>query len=241
MKTFIKAKPSRYSEIYQDSDIKFAFAVETEDTIIQVHDFVKCRDFLNEAVVSTQIGCDCPTIYSFKYPTEKYPVDLETTRLILSGSSFNLFSKNIHLLQDVDHTLKIEEIPDTELLYVTAGSMWTLSTVMISLYTHILRCLYQYEIEADDLWNFLEQVAKLNGNAAKYQQKINQIDLKKLVLKSEVIFPKGTLPIPEMSSLTKVHTIHNYGGIVTWSGCISSNKNDLYGMYEKSVDIYRNI
>ena len=58
-------------------DLKFAFAVEDDKSIRQVHDFIKCRDFFNEALVASQVGCVSPTIYGFKYPSDKYPVDLK--------------------------------------------------------------------------------------------------------------------------------------------------------------------
>ena len=68
MKEFIAAPKNSYCEIYQDSDLKFSFAVEDEKSIRQVHDFIKCRDFFNEALVASQVGCESPMIYGFTYP-----------------------------------------------------------------------------------------------------------------------------------------------------------------------------
>lgn len=250
MKQFIKAESKSYCEIYQDSDLKFAFAVEDDEYIRQVHDFVKCRDFFNEALVASQIGCDCPSIYSFKYPAQEYPVDLEVTRMILKGGNFGLLKKNLPLLNQYEALIReeepfeftnIEDIPDTNFYYLRSSSRWMRSTVMVSLYTHIIRCLYQYDIKADNFLDFMYKVAEQSGNAAKYQKEINKIDLNNLISMASKVFPDGTLPTAGMSSIESVSNIHNNGGIVSWSKAISNNRSDLQGMYAESVAAYRNL
>ena len=250
MKEFIAAPSKNYCEIYQDSDLKFSFAVEDEKSIRQTHSFIKCRDFLNEALVSSQIGCESPAIYGFTYPTKEYPVDLEATRLILTGADFSNLHKNLQLLNGYEETIRQEElfeftnlteIPGTKYLYLRSSSRWVRSTVMISLFTHIIRCLYQYDIDADNFLDFMSKCSEKSGNAAKYQAKINKIDLHKLISLADQVFPDGTLPIPGMSAIESVGTIHNNGGIVSWSDSISNNKNDLYGMYADSVTIYNSL
>lgn len=251
MKKFIEAPSKSYCEIYQDSDLKFSFALEDDTTIRQVHDFIKCRDFFNEALVSSQIGCVSPSIFGFQYPSEEYPVDLEVTRLILKGGNFSTLKKNLKLLNEYEEGIRQEEpfeftnlfdIPGTNHLYLCSSSRWVRSTVMVSLYTHILRCLYQYDIEADNFLDFMEKVAEQEGNAAKYQKSINNIDLDKLIKYADTIFPDGTLPIPGMSAITSVSTIHNSGGIVSWSNSISGKSNSMPGgMYADSVSIYNSI
>ena len=250
MKQFIVAPTKSYGEIYQDSDLKFAFAVEDDKSIRQVHDFIKCRDFFNEALVASQVGCVSPTIYGFKYPSDKYPVDLKVTRMILNGGDFTLLLKNLKLLNDYEATIREEEpfeftdlfeIPGTEHLYLCSSSRWVRSTVMISLYTHIIRCLYQYEHAAENFLDFMEKCANHTGNAAKYQKSINKIDMDMLIKYAKVVFPDGTLPHPGMSSIESVGNIHNYGGIVSWSESISSGRSNLQGMYADSVAIYRSL
>lgn len=250
MKEFIAAPAKRYGEIYQDSDLKFAFAVEDEKSIRQVHDFVKCRDFFNEAVVASQIGCPSPVIYGFEYPAEEYPVDLNVTRMILKGSNFSTFIKNLQLLNDYESIHKdddevaltsIQKIPNTEFYYLTSHSRWVRSTVMISLFTHIVRCLYQYTHSASNFLEFMKLCADKSGNAAHYQGSINKIDMDKLIQYSHIIFPDGTLPHPKMSSIDNVRNIHNNGGIVSWSESIDRGQNDISGMYTDSVAIYRSL
>lgn len=250
MKQFIAALPKSYAEIYQDSDLKFAFAVEDDKSIRQVHDFIKCRDFFNEALVASQIGCASPPIYGFEYPAEKYPVDLEVTRMILKGDNFTLLLKNLKLLNDYEATIREEEpieftniqkLPGSDHYYLTSSSRWVRSTVMISLYTHIIRCLYQYEHAAENFLDFMEKCANQEGNAAKYQKSINKIDMDMLIKYAKVVFPDGTLPHPGMSSIERVGNVHNNGGIVSWSESISAGRNDLQGMYADSVAIYRSL
>lgn len=247
MKKFIAAPSKSYCEIYQDSDLKFAFAVEDAKSIRQVHDFVKCRDFFNEAVVASQVGCECPTTYRFTYPAKEYPVDLETTRLILKGDDFKLFKKNLPFLQDFENlvtalgpipTTIIEQIPDTDLYYLKSSYRWTLSSVMISFYTHILRCLYQYDIDSGNLIDFLRKCADGTGNAANYQKTINKINFEVMLRETDKLFPNGTLPWRNMSEINSVDTLHNYGGIVSWSNSIIQKREDMSGMYPESVQAF---
>ena len=250
MKEFIAAPASRYAEIYQDSDLKFAIAVENEHEIRQVHDFVKCRDFFNEALVASQIGCESPAIYGFTYPSQQYPVDLTVTRMVLKGKDFSKLLKNIELLNDYEAMFREEEpfeftniceIPDTGYYYVRSSGRWMTSTVMISLFTHIIRCLYQYNHPAENFLDFMKKVSDQDGNSAKYQSEINKIDLDSLIKNARIVFPYGTLPHPGMSFIEDVRNVHNNGGIVSWSRAISGNQDNMRGMYTDSVAIYRSL
>ena len=251
MKKFIPAASKHYCEIYQDSDLKFAFAVEDDESVTQVHDFIKCRDFFNEALVGSQLKCESPSIYGFKYPSEKTPADTETTRLILKGADFTKFLKNLDILMMYEKGLsdtptRVEKIPETDFYYLTGPSRWMLSTVMISFYTHILRCLYQFDnTDEKDLIGFLSSVAdrKANStsNAVVYQNSINKINFDLLIAKAHEVFPAGTLPFKGMSCITSVGVIHNNSGIVSWSNAIASKKEHMSGMYGDSVLKFRSM
>lgn len=236
MKKFIPAPGKSYCEIYQDSNLKFAFALESDTELRQVHDFIKCRDFFNEALVATQIGgIDSPSIFGFSYPAKKYPIDLETTRLILKGTRFNEMLKNLQLLNKFERELDLEQttitaIPDSEHYYLTGDKVWLVSAPMISFYTHILRCIYQYDHDAENFVDFMTKCSEQTGNAAKYQKSINEMDWVLLISRAHDIFPKGTLPLPEMSAIKSVSTVHNYTGIVSWA---------KDGMYEQYKDSYK--
>ena len=139
---FIPAPSSPYNEIMQDSDLKFAFAVCVDEGLKQVHDFIKCRDFFNEVVLSCQMGCPSPRIYGFEYPSLEYPISFKVTQLILRGEKLEGLVDRLHILNDYEVSAGyaptcLEEIEGTKFLYLKADRVWTRSTVMISLYTHI--------------------------------------------------------------------------------------------------------
>lgn len=74
------------SEIYQDVNIKFAFASINKDAtkIVQTHPWVKCRDFLHDAV-RTQLTGIASAIYGFGFDVQKNPsIDLDFTRLLIT-------------------------------------------------------------------------------------------------------------------------------------------------------------
>lgn len=243
---FIPAPASSYSEIYQDSDLKFAFAVyDDKGDLHQAHAFIKCRDFYNEALVSCRLGVPCPSIYGFQYPTEKYPINFDRTQQILKGDNFTLFFKNLPILQAYEDSIgfdrtEVELIEGTNLYHLTGPSEWLNSTVMISLYTHILRCLYQYDIPTDNFLTFMEKCADQNGNASTYQRAINKIDLHTLIAQANAIFPPGCLPEKGMTEIVSVMPIHNNTGIVSWANTILG-VGPMGGFYQESQEAYKQL
>lgn len=239
-KTFVPAKSKSFAEIYQDSDLKYAFAVENDTEVRQVHDFILCRDFFNEALISSQIGCDAPSIYSFKYPAKEYPIAFDELRMILKGEDLEKFKKQLWLLNQFEDEAGYlptvaTPIPDTEFYYLTGDPRWISSTVMISLYTHLIRCVYQYDAALiEDFADFIRGCADELGNAASYQKIINEIDWVTLVKRAGDIFPRGTLPVPGMSSISNISHVHNNLGIVSWSKAIGQGSRIMGDYYEES-------
>lgn len=244
---FIPAPSKSYTEIYQDSDLKYAFAVFEGTTLRQVHDFIKCRDFFNEAVVSCQIGCECPSIWGFKYPSLEYPLDTTVTNLVLKGANFKLLFKNLPLLNAFEeevgiNTTQIEPIKGTDYYFCRGAHAWIRSTVMISLYTHFLRVLYQFDFEADDFQGFLDQVEAqdINSrNAVKYQRQIAPLNLKVMVGGAHRIFPDGCLPLPDMKSIDNISHMHNNTGMVSWTKTVTGESNVMEDYYRESQETYK--
>lgn len=240
----IEAPKKSYCELYQDSDIKFSFVVpEGEGIMRQTHSFTKCRDFLNDALVSSQFGCVSPRIYGFEYRGDEYPIDFSKARLALSGSNFDRLSDNIVLLNKFEEENSLTQtdiyaFEDSEYLYVEGDSGWVRSTVMISLYTHILRCLYTYTSEESTFSKFMRSLIGLEGNAANYQKKINYIDFELLIAKSKEIFPEGSFPFPEEEGIQNIQTLHNHTGIVSWVDMLDNIGSGHFSFYPESAKTF---
>lgn len=255
MKNFKPYKNSEcYTEIYQDSDLKFALVFETEDSLIQTTKTVMCRDFFNDALVCSFLNQKAVPIYGFKYPTKEYPIQLDKTRIYLTGKDFSSLKENLKLLNAFEKEAKYrrtsihdmtgnDELSEgLEHIYLTASEVWLRSTVTISLYTHLIRCLYQYEFEdVKDLFEFLERVEEKSGNAASYQRLISKINLKRFMKGLRKIFTKITLPSKDFRKVDRINidAIHDNGGIVTFTGAIVDGNDYINGsgfkMYEKEI------
>lgn len=246
MKIELYKESGSYCEIYQDSDLKFALTAEQEDgTIEQVHDFIKCRDFLCDAIVATQLNIKSPQIWGYSYPGDKKPAITHHTVLILSGSNFSHLEDHLKFLNEFEkeNNLELSVLTDVEgskYKIIYGDKFWMNSTVTISMYTHILRCLYQYSPLAEDFFSFLEKVESLGGNAANYQRKINSFGTKNIMKSLFHCFSVPTLPKKGMKEIDSISIIHNNGGIVTWSKSLTNKYNNSGGLYEDEVkDFYK--
>ena len=138
----IKAYPNKsLSEEYQVTGMFFAFlSVKNE----MCHTWIKCRDFLQDAI-RNQLTGRADAIYGFEYNPKKDPkIDLKKTRLLIKGVKLDDTIK--YSLQLVNHyenaagfkpRSKIAKVDD---MYIFLGpGEWSQSSVLISLYTLLIR------------------------------------------------------------------------------------------------------
>ena len=129
------------SEEYQPTGMYFAF-LSTKNEMC--HTWVKCRDFLQDAVRNQLTGKD-DKIYGFCYlPKESPKIDLKKTRILVKGVKIDEVVK--YSLQLINHYEKIasltprSKIVKTDDMYVFFGpGEWSQSSVLISLYTLLIR------------------------------------------------------------------------------------------------------
>jgi hypothetical protein len=162
MKTTIKWFPNAsLSEIYQQTGIVFAFATEPDmKTKVQemCHPWVKCRDFLHDAVRCqiTSTGC---SIYQFQFKAgTNPPIDLKKMRMLVSKNGLTPDSiadfkrKMGHALLLLNHFEKkakvslstMREIPaegssKKSVFLFTGPAMWVKSPHLVSMYTFLIR------------------------------------------------------------------------------------------------------
>jgi len=235
---FIPAPGAAYSEIYQDSSLKFAFAIydKNTDTLQQVHDFVKCRDFLNDALLASKQGVVSSKIYGFSYDGENSPISNKHPLMILKGDGFDYLINGLRLLNKVEEGIKsrmskVVDIPGTSYKLLKFSPVYLRSTVTISLYTHIIRALHQYDSSGyEDLFSFLKEIPKKygKGSVVEYQGYIDSfLDLELLFVKIRSIF-KLNSEFPDASNSTDISQIHDGGGIVSFSKVVEYGYEDGY-------------
>lgn len=150
--------PKSLSEIYQQTGIIFAFMTSPKNGYKACHEWVKCRDFLQDAVRTQLTGNAC-SIYGFKFDSKvNPPVDTCKMRMLVSKYSFNenellhFREKMTFALSLINHFEKLAKISLTHLQEVnvkdsvkkmvflfTGSKIWVQSPFLISMYTLLIR------------------------------------------------------------------------------------------------------
>lgn len=148
---------SRPSEIYQSFNMKFAFANETDNEIIQCHQWVKCRDFLHD-VVRTMLTGAISSIYSFQFEKGKNPdMCMDNIKLLVSKKDIKtglifrpILNRSLKLINHFENlageelsTLRKVQADNTagykHVWLVTGPKFWLSTPYLVSLYTFLLR------------------------------------------------------------------------------------------------------
>ena len=146
------------SEIYQKTGVQFAFATsrptKAGERIKQCHEWVLCRDFLNDAALAQHVKAH-KGIYGFNYfPGTNPPIDFKNMRVMVQKKARDISLEETE--QFIESALKIVnhfEVaggmkPKTKarrvknikgaFLFIGSGE-WMESPFMISLYTFLIR------------------------------------------------------------------------------------------------------
>lgn len=146
------------SEIYQQTGFCFAFVSPPRTGLKMCHEWVKCRDFLQDAVRSTLTGNSC-SIYGFSFdPAVNPPVDLKKMRILVSKHGLkdedlpefrNKIRAGLSLVNHFEKQAKVslsklQEMPtkgsDKKVVWMFTGpAMWVKSPFLVSMYTYLIR------------------------------------------------------------------------------------------------------
>jgi hypothetical protein len=224
------------SEIYQSTGFKYAFLSSPKDGSKQCHGWIKCRDFLNDAV-RNQIANRKDSIFGFSYnPGDNPPIDLsamrmlvkrdvkekgeniaaETKEMMLSAFSILRFFERHGKIKPITKLYTIADNPD---IYIFVGaSDWVLSPFMISLYTFLIR-LGAKKISfktKDELSSALKKVAELphtyGDNDINYLKTVLPY-IEKIIIKRNLLGFK-TKDGAHLFEKAGIDTFHNNTGIV---------------------------
>lgn len=170
------------AEIGQDIVLRMAYVHKEQDgTYTQLHDGVKCRDFLGDAVWATQQKIKI-NIYGFTFDGKKKPIDLDKMRLVLDFSSCEYnkkaFLNNFDIVHRIEerHKLpktRIYSVKDNKNKYILeASKFWQKSVFNVSLYTFLLKCMcYEYI----NLANWFAEIKPRNNNEGRYASQVSKI------------------------------------------------------------------
>lgn len=171
------------SEIYQSTQMQFAFLSSPKDGSKQCHPFVLCRDFLHDAARCVLQKNSCQ-IYGFRYAHgENPPVDMKKMRMMVTKKNMKKVDENT-FLERMKHGLKIvqhyetiadwtksklvrikdDKYPNVWLFVGPSG--WMKSPFLISMYTFLIRLGDKYETiskfnTTEELVQKLEEISKL--------------------------------------------------------------------------------
>lgn len=222
-------------EIMQPTGILFAFLSSKDNGYKQCHTWIKCRDFLQDAVRNHITGNN-ESIYGFSYdPKTDPPIDMDRMRMLVTrklsakkeGASEELreiIKSALSIIHRVEKHGKIKPLTKLYLasgkddVYIFMGSKdWMDSSFMISLYTFLIRL-----------------GAKTKGKEFKTKKELDSAlgDLAKKSGDHDIGYLKSILPyiykvvnnrkdlklVKEDGVLTfaaGINTFHNYSGVVS--------------------------
>jgi hypothetical protein len=180
---YVKDKTTSLSEIYQKTGMVFSFVSSAAEGLKQCHTWVKCRDFLHDAV-RVQITDKQCSIYGFRFSKGvNPPIDLAKMRMLVSKNAlkdskedlitFNLqiksglkiircFEKVAGVKPSVLKTINTDGSSYKAIYMFIGDGMWMKSPFMVSLYTFLIRLgdkMLIFETE-EELFESLKALAK---------------------------------------------------------------------------------
>lgn len=245
--------PQKLNEIYQQTGTVFSFASLQEEGLTQCHEWVKCRDFLPDAVRSQITGNKC-AIYGFTFDPENNPnLCLDKIKMLVSKGelkteSIPAFKEKIKSsLKLLNHFEDIAGVSKTKVVKVDESGqnkykavflfsgppMWLSSPFLVSMYTFLIR-LGDKELE---FTNNEELEKELNSLVIKQQKgKLNDNDacyLKNSWNKMKLIIENRSKLFPEKDNVHDVYwkkytisEFHNRSGLNSLTICYTMD-NDL--------------
>jgi hypothetical protein len=154
-------------EIGQVQAIRMAFvSKEGDDSYVQLHSSVLCKDFFNEVLVENYKPNSVLPFpekkHGFSYDVANYPLDKDATRLMLTGpkSQIENIKAHLYLLEEevnICNDTDVRIVGDIEGgIIVEADAFWQSYTIYISLLTLLLRLL-SYNGTGSTLQDFVEE------------------------------------------------------------------------------------
>jgi len=236
------------NEIYQQTGMFFSFVTSPKDGLKQCHQWVKCRDYLHDAVRACHTGQKF-RIYGFFYDPDVNPrIDLEKMRMLVSRDSLDKTSlpemkasmkRSLILLNHYEKLMsiglsKVEEVKGGAKKYnwmFTSSKGWLKSPHLVSMYTFLIR-LGVKEIKFKTNAQLKKELKRLSAsggdNDSTYLTSMwNHLDWVAKNYKKYLLGKDGIDSIYLNKDIT-INSFHNSGGIKSLIDCCTplSERND---------------
>lgn len=238
------------SEIMQSLDMKMAFVKRQWDgSYTNIHPFVKCRDFLGDALHAVQDKKKV-SIYNFCFDGTKksmykrklmLAVQFPNTESMTNFTNNFVFTMGAIKMQSGVDTGYFTYTEDPLTVIITAPVFWQKSVAAISFYTFMLKCCgYRVDNPANMLQEVQHTKAEVKswdgsvrlqrtieaGYAQSVSGKINLFirNIKKLTTK---------LPTVHGQDSTNISVIHNYSGFVS----VIMNRTGIIGQRLNALEL----
>jgi len=232
-------KPFDLSEVYQKSGLRYAFISAPKAGSAMCHPFVKCRDFLHDAVRAMVTKSSCQ-IYGFKYDSQvDPPIDLARIRMRLkydnkSKKDFaTVVEGGLKLINYYEAAMggkiRSKAVLCADGKYIVSGpSAWLRTPVLTTLYTLLFRI-----AEHSPNWDLAEKdnLEKMYKELLiRFKDKLNKAEFKDLEYLKQT-YKQLQVVVENYHSLCEMYTgkydpvvtngkftinkYHNSGGIVS--------------------------
>jgi hypothetical protein len=231
-------KPFDLAEVYQKSGIRYAFLSAPRDGSAMCHAWVKCRDFLHDAV-RAQITGKPVTIYGFKFvPGEDPPIDLKRIRMRIKSLDMKIEDfrkvvyKGVEILNHYEHVMGSKATSsaiayDDGSFVISGPSIWLKSPILTTLFSFVFRIAEKQPVfKQGDSKSLTQAYEKIITDTEDINHKDNK-DIKYLsdTYKYLPVITENYEALCELYNkkydpviLNKEYTIgsyHNYSGIVS--------------------------
>lgn len=189
----VVTQKSLYNQNPQTSEIKFSLLKRKgRFSFEELHYHVQCREYFGDTLFAAHLDKDLPTIYGFSLRGKRMSLDETIFSISLPNSpdnnnGYTSFIRGLKLLRNLEKIMGIplknrskyyltdKKEDNNDKLVVVSPKEWSYSTLLISLYTFILR-LTTYKVnETLSLKKYMREVEKsYNGNDVGL---INRLDL----------------------------------------------------------------
>ena len=245
------------SEIYQQTGMVFSFLSSPKDGYKQCHEWIRCRDFLHDAVRTTITG-NASSIYGFRFDLKTNPpTDLRKMRMLVSKNGLKTLEDinefkdkmkaGLKLLQHFEKyagvalsTMKEIEPKGSKKKYVvlfTGSTIWMKSPFLVSMYTYLIR-LGDKKLEFKTAAQLKKAMQNIADNGAKDNDvtylKAMWRHLHTVMKERNNLFTKKDGFDETYFQNTSINNFHNQGGILSLIQARTPN-NDLNKRVNKLI------
>ena len=226
------------NEIYQRTQIQFAFMTAPKNGNKQCHPFVLCRDFLHDAVKCSWLKTGC-VIYGFSFDFDKNPpIDLKQMRMLVTKKTIedseetdfhDKMKISLSLLNHYENMAgwtksKLYRIKDDNVkAWLFIGSnMWLKSPFLVSMYSFLIRLGDKYNVikgfkDNKDLNERLKKISELKnegGDNDIHYIKTSWNKLDKVIQHRNKLFFEKEKPDPVFKT-SSINRFHDKAGILS--------------------------